>query len=370
MAESVIYYTVTEILKKLGSLVVQEIGLVSGVGNEFDKLKNTVSTIGAVLVHAEQQRASNPEIEDWLQKLNDAFYDADDLLDDFSTELLRRQVMTQNKSLKQVRIFFSSLNQLAFSIKMAHDIKAFRERLDAIAEDRRKFHLTERTIENTIVQREETHSFVQAESVIGRDGDKMEVSQLLLDGNVQENVSVVVIVGIGGLGKTTLAQLVYNDESVTKHFELKMWVCVSDDFDVKLIVEKIIESATSKKPEKDLSMDNLQETLRKEIHGKKYLLVLDDVWNEDRERWLKLRVLLQGASKGSKILVTTRSELVANVTSANSPYILEGLSKKESWSLFKQMAFKHVEDLENTCRVTIGEEIDKSLREFPLSLGL
>ena len=74
--------------------------------------------------------------------------------------------------------------------------------------------------------------------------------------------------GIGGLGKTTLAQFVYNDENVNKHFEQKMWVCLSDAFELKIIVEKIIASATGKKPE-GLHIDQLQKLLRENIDKKK-----------------------------------------------------------------------------------------------------
>ncbi|XP_059651961.1 putative disease resistance protein RGA4 [Cornus florida] len=357
MAETIIYNTVTELLKKLGSMVNQEIKLVQGVENEVHKLEKTVSTIRAVLLDAEEQKATNHEVEEWLEKLYDAFYDADDLLDDFSTEVFRQQ-----KWLEKVRNFFSSSNPFAFKSKMAREIKAIRERLDAIAEDKEKFHLTKRPIEN--IKREETHSFVHAESVIGRDADKKEMVKLVLDSNVEENVSVVAIVGIGGLGKTTLAQLIFNDEEVTRYFELKMWVCVSDPFDVKLIAQKIIGSEASK----DFELEELQSLLRGKINGKKYILVLDDVWNDKRDVWLKLEELLKGGSRGSKILLTTRSDLVANVSGAHSPHVLEGLSEESSWSLFKQIAFKNAEGLKNTCRVNIGEEIARKCKGVPLAI--
>ncbi|XP_059656006.1 putative disease resistance protein RGA4 [Cornus florida] len=362
---------VTEILKKLGSMLLQEMGLVWGMKDELEKIRNTVSTIRAVLLDAEEQQATNHEVEDWLEKLNDAFHDADDLLDDFSTQVLHHQVITQNTRLMKVRNFFSSSNKLPFSSKLAHEIKAIRERLDAIAEDRKKFHLTELPINHMRVEntkREETHSLVHAENFIGRDVDKMEIVQLLLESNIQDqNVSVVALLGIGGLGKTTLAQLVYNDERVIKHFDLKMWVCVSDIFDVKLIAEKIIGSATGETPE-NLLMDKLQELLSKEINGKKYLLVLDDVWNENRDKWLKLVDLLMGGARGSKILITTRSELVANVTGTNSPYFIKGLSKEDSWSLFEKMAFKQGKESENTFQVTIGKEIVQKCKGVPLAI--
>ncbi|XP_059638832.1 putative disease resistance protein RGA3 [Cornus florida] len=118
-----------------------------------------------------------------------------------------------------------------------------------------------------------------------------------------------------------------------------MWVCVSDVFDLKQIAENIVESATGRKPE-SLRMEGVQNELRREIGGKKYLLVLDDVWNEDREQWIGLRDLLMSGAQGSKILITNRTEFVATITGTNWLYTLKGLSDQESWSLFKQMAFK------------------------------
>jgi hypothetical protein len=102
MAESVIFDIAGSILTSLGSLALQEIGLLWGYKDELRKLKETVSTIQAVLLDAEEKQAQNHAIRDWLGKLKDAMYDADDLLDDYSTELLRRQVMTRDKKAKQV----------------------------------------------------------------------------------------------------------------------------------------------------------------------------------------------------------------------------------------------------------------------------
>ena len=135
----------------------------------------------------------------------------------------------------------------------------------------------------------------------------------LLDSNIEENASILPIVGIGGVGKTTLAQLVFNEEKMQKHFDKKLWLFVSDDFDVKIIVEKILESAKGKKLE-NLEMNTLINDLQKEIDGKRYLLVLDDVWNDDSQKWDSLKSLLLSGERGSRILVTTREEKVAKIS--------------------------------------------------------
>ena len=202
MAEGVFFNLAEKVFEVLGSLLLQEINLACGIKAELENLTSTVSTIQAVLLDAKKQGSHNNEVKDWLRKLKDLFLDADDLLDDFSNKALQHNVMTGNTITKEVRIFFSSSNQIAFNLKMGHRIKAIRERLNAIADDRMKFHFIESPIEPQVKNRyEETYSFVLEEDVAGRDDDKKEIIKLLFDTNVVENISIIPIVGMGGLGK-------------------------------------------------------------------------------------------------------------------------------------------------------------------------
>jgi len=241
--------------------------------------------------------------------------------------------------------------------------------LDEIAVDRIKFGFTERPI-GTLFEhskREDTHSFIPKEEVIGRKDEKKAVIKLLLNSDMKEDVSIIPIVGIGGLGKTTLAQYVYNDEEVQTYFDLRLWACVSDPFDMKTIVVKLIESATKKRPE-SLEMDPLQSELQLKISGKLYLLVLDDVWNANPTRWSSLKNLLVGGLRGSKVLITTRIERVAKLTGTISPYRLGGLSESNSWNLFKKMAFKDGEEPKNPKLIEIGREIVQKCAQVPLAI--
>ncbi|XP_030965131.1 putative disease resistance protein RGA1 isoform X1 [Quercus lobata] len=368
MAEGALFNVAEGIIGQLGNLVLKELGLLWGVKEELQKLEDTVSTIKAVILDAEEKQAQNHTIKNWLGRLKDALFEADDLLDDFSTEVLRREVMTRNKKAKEVRIFFSKSNQLAYGLKMGHKIQALRERLDAIAEDRKKFHLDERPRETQVTNPiRETDYFVRAETVIGREFDKKVILERLLDSNIEENVSVYSIVGIGGLGKTTLAQLVFNDEEIEKEFERKFWVCVSDDFDVNIIVKKILEYAKRKKLE-NLERNASITDLQKEIDGKRFLLVLDDVWNDDSEKWDKLKEILLAGARGSRILVTTREEKVAESSKTIETHRLTGLNDEDSWSLFKQKAFKKGQEPKNSKYKEIGMEIVSKCKGVPLAI--
>ncbi|CAN6693808.1 unnamed protein product [Malus baccata var. baccata] len=281
MAEGVLFNVAARIIGRLGSLAFQEIGLIWGVQDELHKLQEIVAGFQGVLLDAEQKQTSN-EVKLWLQSVEDAVYEADDLLDEFNTEAQQRQMMCGNTKIS---------NQLAFGLKMGHKIKDINKRLREVA-SRRAFPLEVNCEDTRFIIRERiTHSFVPKENIIGRDEDKKSIIQLLLDPISTENVSTISIVGFGGLGKTALAQLIFNDEVIQNHFELKIWSCVSNVFEVDILVKKIL------KVDK-IDMDELQNDLRRKVDGKKYLIVLDDVWNENREKWLSLKYLLLGGGKG------------------------------------------------------------------------
>ncbi|KAG2674842.1 hypothetical protein I3760_13G156000 [Carya illinoinensis] len=367
MAEAILFKVAAGITESLESLALKEIGLLWGVTDELEKLKNTFSAIQAVLLDAEQKQWAKDShgVRDWLEKLEDVVYDIDDLLDGFNTDCRLREMKTGDNMLEKVQNFFSKLNQLVCDFKIGHEIKAIRQKLDAIANDSKL--LCPVAIGVSARERDYTHSFVLKEEVIGREDDKKEIiDRLLSDSNVEGNVGILPITGIGGLGKTTLAQLICNDLKVDAHFQLKMWVCVSDNFVVRKVVENILQSATKRKQE-SVEMDTLVHRLREKIGGKKYLLVLDDVWNEDVGKWHELKKLLMTGAIGSRILLTTRSAQVARITQSIELYSLQCLDSQKSWCLFKQVAFVDGQEPVNSRKkVEVGKKIVEKCSGVPL----
>ena len=367
MAEGVLFDLALTVIDILGVLAREEIEVIGQLGrikDEIEKFSNTVSSVEALCLDAEEQQELSHEMRDWLGRMKDAVYEADDLLDDYlSTEAL---AMTRRKIATKVLNFFTKSNPLAYYVEMFRKIRGIKRRMYLIAAER-----MHPRFESTVVERSvrnwarETSCFVAAEDVIGRENDKNVIKGRLLDSNIEENVSVLPIVGIGGIGKTILAKLIFNDEEIIRHFEKKLWVCVNDTdaFDVKGIVEKILES-----PE-NLEMNTLINNLQNEINGKRYLLVLDDLWNDDREKWLTLKRILRSGARGSRILVTTRSRIVAQITQTVKPHFLKGLDEKESWSLFEKTAFEEGQELKNKNFVRIiGDEILKRCSGIPLAI--
>ncbi|XP_011031366.1 PREDICTED: LOW QUALITY PROTEIN: putative disease resistance protein RGA3 [Populus euphratica] len=344
MAERVLFNIAEEIVKKLGPLATQEIALWWGVKDQLSKLKSTVTRIRGVLHDAEEQVQKPPaQLEDWLGKLQEAVYDAEDLLDDFSTEVQRKRLMSRNKISREVRTFFSGSNQLVYGWQMGHKVKELRQRLDEIVSESEKFHFEVRYEEkapSTMIREPTTSS--EPEIFFGREDEKKKVMSFLLNPNDEiESVSVISIVGMGGLGKTTFAQSIFNDEQVILHFGLKLWVSVSGGFDVKKILKDVSEAAGISQVSDQL--ESLKNELEKKIENRNYLLVLDDVWDNkdgrDGEKWDSLKQSLpHEAARGNKMIITTRSDTIANLTS-KIPLALKGLSKKDSWSLFSNKAF-------------------------------
>ncbi|CAN0865334.1 Putative disease resistance protein RGA3 [Linum grandiflorum] len=337
------------------------------------KLRDTVLTIKAVLLDAEEKQNHNRQVKVWLEKLSDVLYDADDLLDDFSTEA-RQQAMDAAENdrrrrttacLSSVRFRFPSfLKQLSYGFKMAADIKAVREKLDAVKNER-AFHLDELT-EEALPPSRETDSCPPL-IVVGREDDKNNIVQMLLNGNIEANISIVPIVGMGGMGKTTLAQLVFDDKHVQDFFAVKVWVYVSQTFDIKVILEKMLKSIT-RESRTSLELEVLQAQLREKINGKRFLFVLDDVWEENVQSWENFGKFLAVGSPGSKVLVTTRSSEVAKVGGVVLPYSLRGLSPMESLNLFAKKAFNGRLS-QNSFLEKIGREILRKCHGVPLAIS-
>uniref|UniRef100_A0A803LMD2 NB-ARC domain-containing protein n=1 Tax=Chenopodium quinoa TaxID=63459 RepID=A0A803LMD2_CHEQI len=238
----------------------------------------------------------------------------DDLLNEFITLAEQKKLKESGKASKKVRLFFSRYNSLGVAYNMSQGVKKIRKKLDAIAINHNQFGFS---VDSQSIRRrrEGTCSYVYEGNIIGREDDVEKIVGLLVDSHVQQDVSFLTIVG-GGLGKTALAQLVYNDARVKSAFSSRLWTCVSDhdqnQLNVEQILSQILASATGQKHEGS-SKDWLQTQLREKLASNRYLLVLDDVWTENRNHWIKLVEFLLGDQRGSWIVVTTRSHETARV---------------------------------------------------------
>ncbi|KAF8017901.1 hypothetical protein BT93_H2959 [Corymbia citriodora subsp. variegata] len=342
MAESLLSSIAKSVLGKIASPALQ------------GALRETLTAIQAVLSDVEAQQAKNNRLQD--------------VLDELECEALRKQVTSRFGGIKgKVHRFFSLSNPLIFREKISHKIQEIRERLSRITTEKDQFNLNVRSADNGVAHtrsREMTYLFINKLDVIGRDIDKEKIIKMLMQSD-DKNLSVFPIVGIRGIGKTTLAKLVYNDDRVKDQFELRLWVCVPEDFDLKKTIEGIIKDAIRQNLS-NFNIQQLQNFLQDIIKDKKFLLVLDDVWSSDRGRWEEFRDLLTGGASESKIIVTTRIGEVASIMGTHPVYNLKGLSPEESMALFRKWAFDKKEKELRPDLLGFGNDIVKKSQGVPL----
>ncbi|CAL9090017.1 unnamed protein product [Musa textilis] len=361
----------------------------SGIGNDLGKLRVAMLRIRSVLSSAEKTQSDG--LVGWMKELRDVAYDAEDLLDDLEYRRLQQQLDGESSS--PVSAFLASNLEAARDVATRAGgllsstwdrvtkarIRSVIERLDhvssCVSEAITLLKLDRRSTGRKQSTRKGATSSLVSTKVFGREDEVGNLIDLLLLRCNGEPVSVLPVVGIGGVGKTTLAQLVYNDPKIARHFELRMWVCVSDSFDDTELTREILECASSGDNLQHQSVTNfnrLQTAIREQVARKRFLLVLDDVWNDERnnrlsemERWEKLLAPLKAGKSGSKILVTTRSGTVSETLGTMQSIDLKGLRDQDCWSLIKEHTFRDANHEEQLKWERIGSEVARQPKGLP-----
>ncbi|XP_020972262.1 putative disease resistance RPP13-like protein 1 isoform X1 [Arachis ipaensis] len=324
--------------------------------NLLERLKTNLYAVQAFLNDAEQKQIKERAVKDWLDSLKDAMYVADDLLD---------EVFTKAATQKDPGTFFSRFLNLQ-DREIANRTEEIIDRIESIVKQKDTLGLREIPKEN--MSWRITTSLVERSNIYGREEDKEAIVKLLLDidDTGDGDISVISIVGMGGIGKTTLAQLIYNDDKVKENFVFRCWVCVSEEFDVIKVTKTIVEAITES-PCKLNDLNLLQHELKKSLSKGKFFVVLDDAWEGNYGSWNRLLKPFQNGVKGSKILITTRSTKVASAAQTISSRELSLLSDEDCWLIFSKHARLSTYSMENPILEKIGRDIVKKCRGLPLA---
>ncbi|CAL5380513.1 unnamed protein product [Camellia sinensis] len=344
--------------------------------NEGDKLlkklKSKLLRLSVVLNDAEKQQFTNQLVKDWMDELKDAIYHADDLLDEIATKALGCKVEAEYRSAVKNQVTTSTSTSTSdsslYDAKLVSQMEEIIERLECFLEEKDDLGLKEvADLKWSHSHRLPSTSLVDESGVYGRDDDKEKIIKiLLLDEASSNKIDVIPIIGMGGIGKTTLAQLVYNDGRVVEHFDMKAWVCVSDEFDVLRVTKTILEAITSINYDtQDLNL--FQVKLKESLMGKKFLIVLDDVWNENRSHWEILWTPFTAGAYGSKIVATTRNHSVASIMQTIPVHHLQHLSNEDCWLLFAKISFDKGESKAFPKLEKIGKQIVDRCKGLPLA---
>ncbi|GLT42376.1 hypothetical protein SLA2020_163780 [Shorea laevis] len=383
MTDALVSVVVDQLTTILLEKTRREVKLVSEVGKELNKLKSRLNSIRALLGDAEEKQIKEESIKLWLYKLKQTCYDMEDVLDEWNTAslMLQKDEADHNSFSpfkgKVCRPFNPcfSLGQVVQHRGSALKIKDISERLSEIDEEKNKYGFAYREV--TQSRREESTSYTELSKLHGRDKDRKDlVSSLLCGGSDrgpgERDAKTIFVVGMGGVGKTALAQLVFSDGEVMEHFDHRIWVCVSEVFDGNRVAKEIIVSLesldhVSARDLDSVSLQILVEKLCKSIQRKKVLLVLDDVWTDTSRSWESLNEAFKHAAPESRILVTTRKETVVGTMKSFCVFNLKQLNKEDCWKILSQEAF--VGRTEEQCKSLedMGRKIAEKCSGLPLA---
>ncbi|XP_074315680.1 putative disease resistance protein RGA3 [Silene latifolia] len=357
MAEAAALSLATDAATAMGQLLmdrtIEEMQLMWGLKDDLEKLKTKfldlqlfLKDIGSA-THADKRG----QVNDWVLKVKDAAYFADDIIDDYEYEIIRREQQPEKQCLKQFQDFFTINNPIVFRIRMSHSVRDALAMFDELEKNAQKMGLkqveiTKAGIAGTSSNNDEgserlsearQHAAANATEFVGREDEMKTLIEIMCrPSNEETHISTVAILGLGGLGKTTFARCLYDNKEIGAHFEKRLWITVSDNFSILRILKEMLEYVPSNKGNLS-NIDAIINKLQENLKNKKYLLVLDDVWCKDQDLWSSLKNALQriGGLPGCLILITTRL-IEVTTRSRAATHLLRELSEEEGWALLKQ----------------------------------
>jgi NB-ARC domain/Rx N-terminal domain len=374
------------LVSTFGQIVVDRWKQISHIDSNLDNLRVALPKAHGLIRRSECWSLPEYEpVKKLLPELKDAVYEAECILDELEYQRLKHKVEKSLAGEFLSRHFDSWMSGFPKKVKQVQEnlynlCKEMENTCNElqIPENHNQFSETARPV---------TTTFSNTPNVYGRDKELNNVIHLLgvprfkSGSGCQKrkrkqkmekgNVSMISVVGGGGVGKTTLAQMVCNESNVKGYFEAIIWVCITENFDAEKLTVEILQSVTNNRSD-HTNLDSLQKKLQSKLKSRRFLLVLDDAWSDKERDWQLLLGPIREGKEGSAILVTTRSCKVAEVASngmrSMGPINLNGLEEKIYWEFFKSCAFGLEVRTESFPELEeIGKEICRKLKGSPLA---
>ncbi|XP_058114481.1 putative disease resistance protein At1g50180 [Magnolia sinica] len=359
---SIVESIVKILLPKLADPILQEAIFLYGVGDEVEWLEAEFKRMLCFLIDADAKQGDE-RVKNWVGDVRDVAYGAEDVIDTF---LFKVAPLRRTGFVGCIKRYAFIFNELIARHQVGSEIESIKNKIRTISESRSTYGIENigqgagtNSAGRSLQEWRLTSPLSQEPDVVGFEKDMEILVARLMEGESRR--CVVSVVGMGGLGKTTLTKKVYNNTRVKSHFESCKWISISQEYSVRNLLTKIINCymTLSEEELKKMNVFQLRHKISLYLQEKRYLMVLDDIWTV--EAWDDLKDAFPDMNNGSRVMLTTRNKDVALHADAQiQPHELRFLNKEESRVLFCKKTFTGrdggcPQDLEQLAKMIIEE---------------